>query len=97
MFINTVDFNSIINNAEPAKIIKFIDSTITIYDQIVETYDKVSKVIIKPPLKRILVEMYKQFFQFYTKDWNQSRRLLHAGERIRNRPDWRYNEQCVNR
>ncbi len=45
MFVNIIDFNTIINNAEPSDIIEFIDSTFTIFDQIVETYANVTKVI----------------------------------------------------
>ena len=45
LFVNTVNFGQIINNTEPAQIIKFINSTITVYDKIVATFDHVNKVI----------------------------------------------------
>ena len=44
MFINTADFRSLITNAEPTDIIKFINSTITVYDKVVDTYEHVNKV-----------------------------------------------------
>lgn len=44
MFINTADFSSLITNAEPTDIIKFINSTITVYDKVVDTYEHVNKV-----------------------------------------------------
>lgn len=44
MFINTVDFNSLVNNSEPGQIVNFINSTVNIYDKIVATYDKVHKI-----------------------------------------------------
>ncbi len=42
--MNTTDFAAIVNKAEPAEIIKFVNSTITVYDSIVSTYDKVNKI-----------------------------------------------------
>ncbi|RNA21511.1 soluble guanylate cyclase 88E-like isoform X1 [Brachionus plicatilis] len=44
MFVNTVDFSSIVKNAEPNQLIKFVNSTISVYDGIVSTYDKVHKI-----------------------------------------------------
>ena len=44
MFVNTADFSMIVNNTEPAEIIKFINSTISIYDNVVQGFDKVQKV-----------------------------------------------------
>lgn len=44
MFINTVDFNSLVNNSEPGQIVNFINSTVNIYDRIVATYDRVHKI-----------------------------------------------------
>lgn len=44
MFINTADFSTLIINAEPNDIIKFINATITIYDKIVDSYEHVNKV-----------------------------------------------------
>lgn len=45
MFVNTVDFNVIVNNSEPSQIINFINSTVNIYDKIVSTFDRVHKVL----------------------------------------------------
>jgi hypothetical protein len=42
--LNTTDFAAIVNKAEPADIIKFVNSTITVYDSIVTSYDKVNKI-----------------------------------------------------
>lgn len=44
LFVNTADFATIIKSAEPEQIIKFVNSTITVYDRIVGTFDKVHKV-----------------------------------------------------
>jgi hypothetical protein len=44
MFANTADFSSIIKDAEPKEIIDFINTTISMYDKVVATYDKVHKV-----------------------------------------------------
>ena len=44
MFLNTADFGTIVNNSEPAEIVKFINSTISVYDRIVQSYDKVQKI-----------------------------------------------------
>lgn len=54
MFVNTVDFSSIVKNSEPTKLIKFVNSTISLFDGIVSTYDKVQKVL-------------KDFFKFKAK------------------------------
>ena len=44
LFLNTTDFAAIVNKAEPAEIIQFVNSTITVYDSIVTSYDKVNKI-----------------------------------------------------
>ena len=44
MFANTADFSTIIKDAEPVTIINFINSTISLYDKVVATYDRVHKV-----------------------------------------------------
>ena len=44
LFLNTTDFATIVNKAEPSEIIKFVNSTISVYDGIVTSYDKVNKI-----------------------------------------------------
>lgn len=44
MFVNTVDFSNIVKSAEPNQLVKFVNSTIAVYDRVVSTYDKVHKV-----------------------------------------------------
>ena len=44
LFVNTADFGNIINNSPPREIIEFINSTISVYDKIVSTFDKVNKI-----------------------------------------------------
>ena len=46
MFLSTSDFKQLASEAEPTQVVEFINSTITIYDRVVETYDNVIKVII---------------------------------------------------
>lgn len=43
MFVNTADFSNIVKNAEPHQLVKFVNSTISVYDRVVGTYDKVHK------------------------------------------------------
>ena len=45
MFLSTGDFKQIVSEAEPIEVVKFINATITVYDKVVETFDKVNKVI----------------------------------------------------
>ncbi len=46
LFVNTTDFNTILSNAEPIEIIKFINSIISVYDKIVDSFEGVNKVVI---------------------------------------------------
>jgi hypothetical protein len=45
MFLSTGDFKQIVSEVEPTEVVKFINSTITVYDKVVEKFDKVNKVI----------------------------------------------------
>ncbi len=44
MFVTAIDFEKIMNAADPAKIAGFIDETFSVYDRIVEQYEKVCKI-----------------------------------------------------
>ena len=45
MFLSTGDFKQIVSEAEPTEVVKFINSTITVYDKLVEKFDKINKLI----------------------------------------------------
>ena len=44
IFLNTTDFGTVVNKAEPSEIIKFVNSTVSVYDSIVASFEKVHKI-----------------------------------------------------
>ena len=44
LFLNTMDFSTVVNRAEPADVIFFVNSTVSVYDNIVASFDKVNKI-----------------------------------------------------
>jgi hypothetical protein len=76
LFMNTMDFSTVVNKAEPASVIAFVNATVSVYDSIVATFDKVNKIETKADGSYMVVAGLESKVQIELSQKSQSRSVI---------------------